>query len=74
MGYDRVDNIEVLAGTHFASPVAVHYPQPCPFVSQDNRCKYPTIAWLEMDILAIQGLAVPCEHVFSSAKETMTSR
>ena len=25
-----------------------------------------------MDYLPIQGSAVPCEHVFSSAKETMT--
>jgi hypothetical protein len=27
-----------------------------------------------MDILPIQGLAVPCENVFSSAKETTTAR
>jgi len=27
-----------------------------------------------MDILAIQGSAVPCERVFSSAKETITAR
>lgn len=27
-----------------------------------------------MDILPIQGSAVPCERVFSSAKETMTLR
>jgi hypothetical protein len=27
-----------------------------------------------MDILPIQGSAVPCERVFSSAKETMTAR
>ena len=27
-----------------------------------------------MDILPIQGSAVPCERVFSSAKETMTMR
>lgn len=27
-----------------------------------------------LDYLAIQGSAVPCEHVFSSAKETMTPR
>ena len=26
-----------------------------------------------MDILPIQGSSVPCEHVFSSAKETMTA-
>jgi hAT family C-terminal dimerisation region len=27
-----------------------------------------------LDYLAIQGSAVPCERVFSSAKETMTDR
>lgn len=27
-----------------------------------------------MDIIPIQGSAVPCERVFSSAKETMTPR
>lgn len=27
-----------------------------------------------MDLLPIQGSAVPCERVFSSAKETMTTR
>ena len=27
-----------------------------------------------MDIIPIQGSAVPCERVFSSAKETMTAR
>ena len=26
-----------------------------------------------MDILPIQGSAVPCEHVFSSSKETMSA-
>ena len=29
---------------------------------------------LAMDILPIQGSAVPCEHVFSLAKETMMAR
>jgi len=28
---------------------------------------------LAMDVLAIQGSAVPCEHVFSSGKETMSA-
>lgn len=27
-----------------------------------------------MDLLPIQGSAVPCERIFSSAKETLTSR
>ncbi|EPQ58955.1 hypothetical protein GLOTRDRAFT_33487, partial [Gloeophyllum trabeum ATCC 11539] len=35
---------------------------------------YPTIFKLALDILPIQGSAVPCERVFSSAKETMTDR
>jgi len=29
---------------------------------------------LAMDVLAIQGSAVPCERVFSSGKETMSAR
>ncbi|RXW14039.1 hypothetical protein EST38_g11815 [Candolleomyces aberdarensis] len=41
---------------------------------QENREEYPTIYQLAMDILPIAGSAVPCERVFSSAKETMTSR
>jgi hypothetical protein len=36
--------------------------------------RYPTIYALAMDILPIQGSAVPCERVFSSAKETMSAR
>lgn len=41
---------------------------------QENSDRYPTIFRLAMDILPIQGSAVPCECVFSSAKETMTPR
>jgi len=41
---------------------------------QENAHRYPTIFKLAMDILPIQGSAVPCERVFSSAKETMTAR
>ena len=41
---------------------------------QENRLRYPTIFALAMDILPIQGSSVPCERVFSSAKETMTDR
>jgi hypothetical protein len=41
---------------------------------QDNQTRYPTIFSLAMDILPIQASAVPCERVFSSAKETMTPR
>ena len=39
---------------------------------QENHLRYPTIYCLAMDILPIQGSAIPCECVFSSAKETMT--
>ncbi|KIM55091.1 hypothetical protein SCLCIDRAFT_41472, partial [Scleroderma citrinum Foug A] len=35
---------------------------------------FPTIFSLAMDILPIQGSAVPCERVFSSSKETMAMR
>ena len=41
-------------------------------ISQENQTCYPTLFRLAMDILPIQGSAVPCERVFSSAKETMT--
>lgn len=43
------------------------------YVSQENRLRYPTIFMLAMDVLAIQGSAVPCERVFSSGKETMSA-
>ncbi|KDR70907.1 hypothetical protein GALMADRAFT_75713, partial [Galerina marginata CBS 339.88] len=33
---------------------------------------YPTLFLAALDYLPIQGSAVPCERVFSSAKETMT--
>jgi hypothetical protein len=41
---------------------------------QENQHRYPTIFMLAMDVLAIQGSAVPCERVFSSGKETMSAR
>jgi hypothetical protein len=41
---------------------------------QENRERYPTIFVLAMDILPIQASAVPCERIFSSAKETMALR
>jgi hypothetical protein len=41
---------------------------------QENRKEYPTIYKLVMDILPISASAVPCEWVFSSAKETTTAR
>lgn len=41
---------------------------------QENQLRFPTIFALAMDILPIQGSAVPCERVFSSGKETVTDR
>lgn len=41
---------------------------------QENQLRFPTIFALAMDILPIPGSAVPCERVFSSAKETTTPR
>jgi hypothetical protein len=39
-----------------------------------NRDRYPTIFKMAMDVLPIQGSAVPCERVFSSGKYTTTAR
>jgi hAT family C-terminal dimerisation region len=41
---------------------------------QENQLRYPTIFVLAIDVIPIQGSAVPCERVFSSAKETMAAR
>jgi hypothetical protein len=41
---------------------------------QENQLCYPTIFALAIDIIPIQGSAVPCECVFSSAKETMMAQ
>jgi len=41
---------------------------------KEYRQHYPTIFALAMDVLPIQASAVPCERVFSSAKETMAPR
>jgi hAT family C-terminal dimerisation region len=38
---------------------------------KEHQKHYPTIFTLVMDALPIQASAVPCERVFSSAKETM---
>ena len=37
-------------------------------MQQDHAKEYLTLAWITLDILAIQVLSVPCEHLFSMGK------
>jgi hypothetical protein len=41
---------------------------------QENQLRYPTVFAFALDILPIQGSAVPCERVFSSSAQTDTNR
>jgi hAT family C-terminal dimerisation region len=39
-----------------------------------NRAEFPTLYAMAMDYLPVQATSVPCERVFSSAKETDTAK
>jgi len=39
---------------------------------QLNKNEFPTLFVITIDYLPIQALSVPCEHIFSSVKETDT--
>jgi hypothetical protein len=36
--------------------------------------EFPTLFSIVMDYLPIQATSIPCEHVFSSAKDTDTAK
>jgi hypothetical protein len=55
------------------NPVLILHPTYVIF-RQENQLRYPRIFPLALDILPIQGSAVPCERVFSSSAETDTLR
>lgn len=44
------------------------------YFEQENQLRFPILFRAALDYLAIQASSVPCERVFSSAKETMTAR
>jgi hAT family C-terminal dimerisation region len=48
-----------------------HYNSP---PQQANRTEFPTLFTIVMDYLPIQATFILCEHVFSSAKDTDTTK
>jgi len=44
------------------------------FLCKANKMEFPTLFAMAMDYLPIQATSVPCERVFSSAKETDTAK
>jgi hypothetical protein len=47
---------------------------PLPSFIQQHTLRYPTLARVARDFLAIQGSAVKCERAFSSSGQTVTDR
>ena len=42
--------------------------------TQESEKRYPLLFKVALDVLPVQASAVPCERIFSSSKETCTTR